>query len=401
MLNIIFVSVQNYNANSTIHIHHFALGQSDLGHNVVVCIPDDKQTAKIHLYKEPKYMIKEYEETLRGDFKFPDGRGPDIIHAFTPREIVREQVSQLKKKFPTAKLVVHLEDNEEFILERNMKVPMKKINEWPIEEMDRWITKYLSHPIYYKRLLERCDGVTVIIDKLLEFVPTDKPHLILWPIIDTQHFKPREKEQKLIEKWGLKDQFVICYTGNVHEANTEEVRSLYLAVALANREGIPTKLIRTGKDFANFYGEQKEWALKNTIELGFVNWNQIPSILSVSDMLIQPGRGSDRWNDYRLPSKVPEFLAMGKPVAVPNSNIGKYLKDKEEALILKEGDGLEMLNAIKLIYEDKVLSQKLSNKGREFVLKNFNQEIISKKLQDFYYSLINRKPETVCNGENI
>ena len=60
----------------------------------------------------------------------------------------------------------------------------------------------------------------------------------------------------IAKKFGVPDNsLVFSYTGNVHAANTYEVRSLYLAVAILNREGQPAVLIRTGRDFCNFLGD--------------------------------------------------------------------------------------------------------------------------------------------------
>ena len=60
------------------------------------------------------------------------------------------------------------------------------------------------------------------------------------------------------------------------------------------------------------------------IELGAVGWREIPGYLALADAFVQPGAADD-FNRYRLPSKLPEFLAMGRPVVLPDCNIGHDL----------------------------------------------------------------------------
>lgn len=69
---------------------------------------------------------------------------------------------------------------------------------------------------------------------------------------------------------------MICYTGSVHKANAEEVRSLYLAIALLNQQGYNTFLVRTGYDGCEFLREDELWIKKYSVELGHIDYKEIP-----------------------------------------------------------------------------------------------------------------------------
>ena len=56
----------------------------------------------------------------------------------------------------------------------------------------------------------------------------------------------------------------------MHESNVAEVRSLYLAVALANRMGLPMRLVRTGLDFVPLAEHGEDLLRAHAHELGFV-----------------------------------------------------------------------------------------------------------------------------------
>lgn len=378
----------DFSTSSAIHVHTFANALQLQGHDCVVAVPINKNNVKKFMGTEYLYRPVLYEETIDESFCFSNGKGPDIIHGWTSREGVRKQCEFLKQKHPACKVIVHLEDNEEVVLETMLGLSNRFLASLPSSILVDITPDLLSHFNYYRTFLNEADEISVIIDSLIEFVPENKPYFMLWPIVDLEEYQPHEIDHDFRAKLGFDpDDFVICYAGSVHSVNYREVRSLYLAVALANREGISVKLLRTGRDEYAFLGKNDTWARKYAIELGYVDREKIPTYLSIADFLIQPGR-DDRFNAYRLPSKIPEFLAMGKPVAVPHSNIGRFLKDREEAIILEKGDSLDILSAIKLIKGNKELCNRMCEGARNFALIHFDKETVTNHLLKFYSQII-------------
>ena len=98
------------------------------------------------------------------------------------------------------------------------------------------------------------------------------------------------------------------------------------------------------------------------LELGSVGWREIPGYLALADAFVQPGAADD-FNRYRLPSKLPEFLAMGRPVVLPDCNIGHDLVDGRSALLLSEGDGLEIAARVEQLLDDPELPRS-AGRGR-------------------------------------
>jgi glycosyltransferase involved in cell wall biosynthesis/2-polyprenyl-3-methyl-5-hydroxy-6-metoxy-1,4-benzoquinol methylase len=390
MINILFVTYHDFTSNSAIQIHNFANSLVKMGNDCCIAVPSNKNSVHDAIGGEILYTPLNFSELQNGRKIFRNGEIPDIIHAWTPREIVRRQCLSLLKMF-NCKLVVHLEDNEELLLENSVSIPFDQLKLFSPERLNELVPETASHPIFYKEFLGIADGITIIIDRLVDFVPKNKNYIVLWPGIDKSRFNVDKIDKKLKSKLGINDNnIVLCYTGNVHPSNAREVRSLYLAVALLNREGIPTTLIRTGKDFVSFLGDTSSWAHQYSIELGFVPHQSMSSYLGISDILVQPGR-SDRFNEYRLPSKLPEFFIMGKPVILPKANVGLYIQNYEEGLLLEKGDAVDIVNKIKLVAADEVLYQRLSERGHLFALRVFDLEVNTKKLIEFYNALLNIK----------
>ena len=378
MSNILFALYHDFSANSAVHVHNFANELAALGHSTAVAIPDGCDSGSA-LGKQD-YSVHRFEE-VEGNWGrvFPNGRPPDVVHAWTPRENVRLFCEKLAG-FCDFALFVHLEDNEELILEVNLGMPFEQLARSPSAE----IPLNLSHPRNYRAFIASAAGVTMIMDRLEQFVPAKTPKLILWPGADERLFFPRPRDPEGLEQVGISEgTVVLCYTGNVHSANARDVRSLYLAAAILDREGTPAKLIRTGRDFCPFLGPDEEWAHRVSIDLGHVAYQEIPALLSLADVLVQPG-ADNAFNEFRLPGKLPEFFAMGRPVIVPRSNVGRFVRHGEEGWVLNKVDALGIVNAVLELRANKSLSDRLATGAMEFCREHFNWKKSTQGLVRFY-----------------
>jgi len=386
--NILFALYHDFSANSAVHVHNFANQLTVLGHSTAVAIPEDADRGAG--LGEQTYSVHRFDQ-IDGDWPrvFLNGRGPDLVHGWTPRENVRLFCEKLAG-FCAFKLFVHLEDNEELILEVNLGTPFEKLARAPFAE----IPGNLSHPRHYRTFIASADGVTMIMDRLEQFVPAEIPKLVLWPGATDQLFFPRPRSLPLLEQLGIAGGTVIlCYTGNVHSANARDVRSLYLAAAMLDREGTPARLIRTGRDFCSYLGPDEEWAYKVSIDLGRVPYQEIPRLLSLADVLVQPG-ADNSFNEFRLPGKLPEFFAMGRPVILPRTNLGRFVRHGEEAWVLDKVDALGIVNAVLELQANKALSERLAAGALAFAREHFDWEKNTRALLAFYEAnSTNRKKE--------
>ena len=381
MSNILFVLYHDFSANSAVHVHNFANQLVELGHSTAVAIPEDEDRGSA--LGEQNYTVNRFDR-LDGDWSrvFPNTRPPDIVHAWTPRENVRLLCQKLAG-FCDFALFVHLEDNEEVILEVNLGMSFEKLARSRSVE----IPLNLSNPRNYRGFIASAAGVTMIMDRLEQFVPAATPKLVLWPGADDRLFFARERDAEFVEQLGVpRGAVVLSYTGNVHSANRREVRSLYLAAAILDREGTPTRLIRTGRDFSPFLGPDEEWARRISIELGHVPYQEIPGLLSLADVLVQPG-ADNAFNKFRLPGKLPEFFAMGRPVIVPRTNVGRFVRHGEEAWVLDKVDALGIVETILRLHGDKALSDRLAEGAVRFCHEHFNWKKNAGALADFYQNV--------------
>jgi len=389
-VNVLFINYHHLDSNSGIHIFNLANHLSRLGVQCTVCVPDSKDAVK-HVGK-PLFQVIDFKVALRTWWHTSRSQQTDLIHAWTPRELVRELTEELVERLHCP-YVIHLEDNENAILTASIGMPLAALKKLEPNHLTALVGSHMSHPLRSEEFLHRSSGITVLIDTLQRLKPESIPSEVIWPGYDEELQWDLPVDNALRRRLGIADsEYVVVYTGNVHAANRDEVLSLYLAVALVNRRGIAVKLVRTGTDHVTLFDETLDAIRDYCVELGHIPRRKVPSVLSLADALVQPGRSSE-FNDYRFPSKLPEWLASGRPVLLPHTNIGRYLKDSEECVILREGNALEISQKLEQLFCDKVTRERIGAGGKAFAERNLKWSKSADRLHAFYARVIQQQKE--------
>jgi len=99
-MNILFVLYMDFRSNSANPLTLYARELHSAGHSCAIAVPSGLDT--VSLYANPTFRPVLYEDVLaQPTAVFPDGRVADVIHACTPREIVRRFVTLYMAKCPT------------------------------------------------------------------------------------------------------------------------------------------------------------------------------------------------------------------------------------------------------------------------------------------------------------
>ncbi len=385
-MNILLINYGGFETNSAMHVHGFANGLVRRGHSCFVAVP--------HLNREPNwasaplYQFGDFDSLLDNKGQVFSGAQPDVVHAWTPREPVRILISRLRPLLPNRKWMVHLEDNEWLITQRMARIKLPLFPLWPDFILDRAIRPQFSHPGRARHLLKEIDGVSVIWESLRCMVPPRKPVLDLWPGLDWEEYENLNPAEQTRAELGLDvGTKLLVYSGSLNRVNAAEQRTLYEAVQRLNEAGTDCCLVRTG-----IYSEDSGKRLgvdlgRHLIDLGEVPRTKMLSLLKAADVLVQPGE-PDAFNRFRLPSKIPEFLAMGRPVVLPAANVGLKLKHREEAWVLNHGSAQEIVTACQTLFADPELSSQMGAKGKEFAQRHFSWDRSAEALERFYTSLL-------------
>jgi glycosyltransferase involved in cell wall biosynthesis len=338
--NVLFVSHCDFTGNSAFHVYAMATELERIGWSPAIAVP--RNARGVRDLGKPGFQALTFKNAHRGQVRFPDGQGPDLVHAFTPREHVRNLTLSLVGRY-RCPYVIHLEDSE-------------------IAVQDAVVGGYDANSA--SRFVEGAAGMSVVIDRLLEFKPASMPGVVVWPGYDEAIDRPGRARDEIRDDIGLApNEVAVVYPGNVHKVNLDEVASLYEAIGALRRRRPEVVLVKSGWNRVD-PGRLPQLG-RGIRDLGWISRRRVPELLRAADVLVQPGAPGD-FNDYRFPSKLPEFLASGRPVVLPRTNIGLHLQDGVDALLLDRGDADEMEEKVATLAEDPELRQRLGEGGRAF-----------------------------------
>jgi glycosyltransferase involved in cell wall biosynthesis len=383
-MNVLFVLYDELDCNSASHVDGVARELCARGTDCTVAVPAG--TGGRDRFTPHPYRVVNFADALAGGVRFANGRGPDLVHYWNPREINRKFHARLSA-LHSFQTVIHLEDNEDHIARC-----MLGSEAYALAERGAYPGQYpdaFSHPRRARQFMAQASGFSLLIGALAEKIPPGVPHAVFWPATDPATFHPRPRNDALRGELGIgSDECVIVYHGNLHGANFHEVRSLYLGVALLNRRGVRTRLIRMGTDYVPHPPEYREWVKEFCLELGFVvDRERFVDLLTTADVFVQPGT-SDPFNDYRFPSKVPEFFALGRPVILPKANVGLTTRHLIDAYVLAEANGPNICAAVAHIWGDPELRERLARGGRAFAKANFSWRRSVDAIERLYERLV-------------
>lgn len=380
--NVLFLLPGTFSSNNALHAASLANELTATGHSCAIAVRSD--LAALAYHAAPAFAALTHADALA--FRFPNGRGPDLLHTWTTRESVRGLAEQIRLEH-SCLLIVHLEDNEEQLLTRSLEKGCIDGDRITGSDSDS-ATPDLAHPQRARAFLTGADGVTVITDRLREFVPSTTHCLTLWPAADARFFFPRDIPHEFRRAFApLEESTVLFYHGNVHLANRAEVRELYAAVQQLNESGTPTTLIRAGLDAVDFLGSDAPRLRGHVLELGHISHHRhLPPLMALADIFVQPGV-PDAFNDYRFPSKLPEFFAIGRPVVLPRTNLGEKVRHGIDAYVLDRADAAGIAHAVREIRADPGLATRLAEGAVTFAREHFSWRRSAEALAKFYESL--------------
>jgi glycosyltransferase involved in cell wall biosynthesis len=405
-LNVLFIT-DSFSGNDGRRIAGFANKLATRGHRAIVCADGDHRAAAD--FGKPWFQtlsrddVQSNPDIVTGALGKDPDRASTVVHCWTPRENVRRAAASLIERFGFSYLI-HLEDDEDVVARPQVGLNSGKRASLSVRDRNAQMPYLLSHSLHTKQFMANAAGVTVAVDALRVLVPDEVAVRRLEPGVDFTQFASLDPslQKKLRADLGVpSDAALVVYPGNMHGANAREVFSLYTAIHVLNRRGLKVHLIRTGTDQGSGFDISfKNLRERYVTELGFVERRRFMQVLRLADFVVQPGAPGGG-NDYRLPSKLTEFFALGCPVVLPAANIGLRLRDRIDALLLRRGDGIEIADRVSEILHDKMLAECLGRNARRFAAENFNWSRSADHLEAFYRDVLGRQDKNDSSGKNV
>ncbi|MDR2161327.1 MAG: glycosyltransferase family 4 protein [Desulfovibrio sp.] len=375
-MKVLFINYADFTSPSGMHIFHLANQLAARGVACTVYSPGLASSAA--RYGRPRFVSAAYPETKPRDLALSllSSGGEYLIHAWTPREKVRFLTEEIAR-WLRAPRIVHMEDNEEAIAAEIMKFRD------PAERED--LGTILAA---YREFLRSAQGYTAIIEELMDFCPPGLPAHVFWPACEEDFFSlPEESSPEDKAAWGIPANcLTLLYPGGIHASNAQEVKDLFSAVLRLQLAGLPTRIIRFGYHVTTVLegmyaaAGHPECLVDLTASILPAD---LPRVMRAVDVLVQPGRDSP-FNKYRFPCKLPMFLASGRPVILPATNLGRRLEHGKNCLLLREGSEQEIYACVRLLADKPDLARTLGRAGREYARAHFSWERSAAGLLAFY-----------------
>jgi glycosyltransferase involved in cell wall biosynthesis len=409
-MRILFVGYKPFYESGMMQMYCFANELSKLGHEVLALVPPDARCRRIsesvQLMNEPPLFRLE-EIKFKGPFLSSENRQqaqafePDIIHAWTPRHIPALAVLQLRRCTET-RLIVHCQDNEEYLYGLHLaaigrRVPWPWLHKlarpplylrmllrpllWPL----RWQVK---HPLTYSLINQAAGCFTAHNPPLQRRIQgwfPDKRVELLYTGVDLERFHPKVNGEPVRRKYGLNGRRVVMYTGTLNLPNMV----VLLRAVKAARETHPDLVFVHVGEYHGYFADELEQVIGEmgmsdaVVLTGEVPHEEVHHYMAAADLLLQWGTPGPV-NDFRLPGKILEYMAMGKPVITYATGIGEIFEDGVEVLKTYRGDAEEMAERIKAVLADKDLAERLGRNGRHRMEAIFSWAVSARRLVEIY-----------------
>src|SRR3989338_284835 len=217
-----------------------------------------------------------------------------------------------------------------------------------------------------------------LMDNLKKTGIADKKIMILPDAVDLAEFSPSLDREGARKKLNLPlDKKIIIYTGSFLFYKWKGIGSLLDA----------GKLLKD--DFLFVLVGGHPWEIRklkerpiplNVLLVSYQKHEIIPYYLKAADIFVIPNEKGDAISEkYTSPLKLFEYMASRRPIISSDLPSLREILTEKEALFFEAGNPADLVRAIKKIFEDKDLSEKLSYNAYQKV-KDYTWEKRAKKI---------------------
>ncbi len=190
--------------------------------------------------------------------------------------------------------------------------------------------------------------------------------------VNTRVFQPQEKIPR--------PETVLSWIGTVHRPdNIENLRFLIECFKELTRIHSSVRLEIAAK---GVYLDQLKELTADEKSICLVDWmppERVPEYLSRVDIGVMPLIQPSRFNRAKSPTRLFEYMAMGKPVVCsPTGEAGEIIEDGIEGFLARNQDSFVI--ALKRLLESSRLQREMGLRGRQKAVQKYSLEIIGKEL---------------------
>ena len=251
-----------------------------------------------------------------------------------------------------------------------------------------WMSRNWGHPLRYERLSEMIEsfvlrnadlvvGNAEAFRQELEGRGVDPKRIIIIPNgVDSERFSPSIDGTRVRDRLLVKDTDVlVSFVGSFGPWHGAEVLAQSIKETVSHNKNLKFMFVGTGERLSRVKEVVTDDGVNDyALFTGFVSRGDIASYLAASDILVSPQvPNPDGTPFFGSPTKLFEYMAMGKAIVASRlDQLGKILKDGEDALLFEPGDPHELAETVLTLAENSDLRNRLGRNAREKVIKEFS-----------------------------
>jgi len=253
----------------------------------------------------------------------------------------------------------------------------KMLNNKLILKAVDWLAKWM----YRSSTMIRVISAGFRDNLLMKGISANKIHTIPnW--VDTDFYRPLERDVELAKRFGLADRFNIIYAGNMGKAQSLDV-VLEAAALLNDLSDIQFVLAGYGTDVAQLQEIVQRRNLKNVLFISRRQEEEMPALLALAEVLLVQLRDEPVFR-ITIPHKTYSYMASGKPIlAAVAGETAKLIESSKTGIACHPADPQAIADAVRRFHamspEER---KKMGENGRRTVCESFDRakivgEIIS------------------------
>ena len=167
------------------------------------------------------------------------------------------------------------------------------------------------------------------------------------------------------------------------------------SLAIVAKRFPEVKLIITGatpktvKELGVIYGVEG-----NLILTGFLPYEELSWYLGCADLFLLPFPDKV-YNVGRWPNKICDYMSLGRPTITNAVGDIKILFEEHDIGLISRWDHVDFAEKIIYLLEHPQISKKLGDNARDLAVTEFDWKILIKKLEQFYYSILDKSKENI------
>jgi glycosyltransferase involved in cell wall biosynthesis len=296
---------------------------------------------------------------------------PDLVIATSPQffvGIAGAIIARLKRR----PFVLEIRD-----LWPKSVVELGQLGEGPIlsalEGLERWLYRSASGVVVNTRTFRQH-----IMDRGVE----ERNIELVYNGIDPAIFKPRPRNEALLEKHDLAGHFTVAYVGTLGLAHGLTLL-IDVAERFRDRPELRFVLIGDGADREKLEAEIDRRSLDNVVMLGLQPRASMPEWIASIDLLLVMLRDLPVFETV-IPSKIFEFLAQERPVVLAaKGEIRRMMEEAGGALVIDPEVEDQMVAAIETVMDHPDQADIRAAAGRKWVENGYIRDDLARRMAVF------------------